>query len=105
MKKLQQEQIVRHERLSSWAIIFLFIAVVILSGSKVFVANRLVGASEKLRRLDLEENRLQNENQTLSEEVRANQSINTIETKALNLGFIKNNRFAYLISAPKIALR
>lgn len=105
MKRLQQEQIARHERFSGWAIVFLFIAVVILSGSKVFVANRLVGASEKLRKLDIEESRLQNENQILSEEVRINQSINTIEIKAQNLGFVKNNRFAYLLPSPKIALR
>ncbi|MBI3558782.1 hypothetical protein HY085_00125 [Candidatus Gottesmanbacteria bacterium] len=105
MKRLQQEQIAKHERFSGWAIIFLFIAVVILSGSKVFVANRLVGASEKLRKLDWEENRLQNENQILSEEVRISQSTNTIEIKAQNLGFVKNNRFTYLLPAPKIALR
>lgn len=105
MKRLQQEQIAKHERFSGWAIILLFVVVVILSGSKVFVANRLVGASEKLRKLDLEENLLQNENQTLSEEVRANQSTNAIEVKALNSGFVKNNRFAYLVPAPKIALK
>ena len=105
MKKLEQEQISKRERVSGWVMIILFLVVTVLSVSRVFMANRLVGVSENLRKLDLEAVKLEQENQTLGEEVRVAQAIKTIEIEAVSLGFIKNNHFAYLTPTAEIALR
>lgn len=83
----------------------LFIIIAVLSAGRVFAANRLVETSENLRKLDLEAVRLETENQKLAEEVRTSQSISLIAEKATNLGFVKNNHFAFLAPSPTIALK
>lgn len=104
MQKLQQEQVLHHERLSGLVVLVLFIMVALISAGRVFVANRLVETSENLRRYDQEVLQLESQNQKLAEEIRTKESISTIEEKVKELGFVRTDRYAYLASAPEVAL-
>lgn len=103
MKKLQQEQMVQKDRFSGLVIMVLVLLVAVLSIGRVFAANRLVEASENLRRLDLEATNLEKENRLLAAEVRLITSGNFLEAKAKELGFVKNSHFAYLSVTPEMA--
>lgn len=104
MNKLNQEQIARRDKASGLIILVLFIVVAVLSAVRVYAANRLVETSEELRSLDLEVTKLETENQDLAVQVRGFEAMSSVEDKVNNLGFVKNNSFAYLSPAPEVAL-
>lgn len=104
MKRLQEEQYSRHRKISGLVIWALFVAVALLSAGRVFAANRLVETSENLRRLDQEVDKLETQNQILAQELRSQESIETIQSKAAALGFIKANHYAYLSNIWQVAL-
>lgn len=105
MRKLQQEQNWQHERHSRVLVVILILLVVILSAGRVFMANRLVEASENLRRLDLAKQQLEKENQLSAEQIRKQESSAYVGQKAAELGLTVVKRFAYLAPRLDVALR
>ncbi len=103
MRKLQQEQNVRHDRFSGWVVFILFFIVALLSAGRVFAANRLVETSDNLRRLDAQVSQLEAQNQTLSQEVRTQESMAAIENRVLAGGFVKTGHFAFLSNSREVA--
>ena len=77
--------------------------VVALSVGRVYAANRLVEASEKLKRLDNKIQVLEQENQTLAQTARAQKSTEVISRKAQALGFLGNVHYSFLTPAPQMA--
>lgn len=104
MKKLQEEYQYKHERLTAGIMVVLVAVVVALSIGRVYAANRLVEASEKLRLLDNKIAVLDSQNQALEEEVRTQQSTEVLSQKAKTLGFIVNSHYSFLTPAPQMAL-
>ncbi len=103
MKKLEQEQTLRHNRFSGWLLVGLFFVIGLLSVGRVFAANRLVETSENLRLMDSQAQTLEVQNQVLSEEVRVKESMTYVETKVSNMGFIRSPHYAYLTIPNKVA--
>lgn len=85
--------------------VVLVLLVVMLSAGRVFVANRLVEASENLRRLDLAKQQLEEENQLLAEQIRRQESSVYVAQKAAELGLVAVKRFAYLTGGINVAWR
>lgn len=103
MKKLEQEQAFKHNRLSGWLFFVLFLVVAVLSIGRVFAANRLVETSESLRVMDSQVQTLEAQNQILSEEVRVKESMAFVENKVSQMGFTATPHYAYLTTPSKVA--
>lgn len=105
MKKLIAEQDLKKDRLSRVFIALLVILAFALSVVRVLIANRLVEASGNLRALDTQTADIQKENQLLSEQLRAPQSIDSIEARAKELGFVKTATYVFLTTPPSTAMQ
>lgn len=77
--------------------------VFILSVGRIFVANRLVESSDKLRKMDAQILALEAQNQSLSQEVRHLESSGVVEQNAVKNGFSFNSHFAVFTPAPEMA--
>lgn len=78
---------------------------VALSVGRVLIANRLVEASQTLRSLDTQIAQVQKENQDLSQALRAPGSIDAVEVKARQLGFVKTTNYVFLSKPPSTAMQ
>ena len=105
MKKLQTEQYHQKEKLSGLVVLCLFAMVGILAGGRVFMANRLVEASQNLRNMDREITRLESENEILVKEVRSKQSMEAVEKRVEALGFAQNSRLVYVTRPVEVAFK
>ena len=105
MKKLQTEQYHQKEKLSGLVVLCLFALVGILAGGRVFMANRLVEASQNLRNMDREITRLESENEILVKEVRSKQSMEAVEKRVEALGFAQNYRLVYVTRPVEVAFK
>lgn len=105
MKKIQEEQIYHKEKFSGAIIAGLIMLFLVLSAGRIFMANRLVESSDKLRKLDAQITQAENQNQNLSEELRRLESSEVIKQKATAAGFVQNSHFAVLTTTPPVAYR
>lgn len=103
MKKLEQEQMNHHDKISGLIVAVLLFLVIVLSASRVFVANRLVESSDKLRKMDAQISILEEQNQNLAQDVRRFESTVMIQKRAIDNGFFVNSHFAVLTPAPEMA--
>lgn len=103
MKKLINEQNLKKDRLRAIFLTVLISVVVALLVVKVVIANRLIEDSEKLRQIDKHITALEETNQTLAEQLRAPQSLVTVEIAAQKAGFVKSDRLVFLAPAPSVA--
>lgn len=103
MKRLEQEQSNYRSKISSIVISVLLFLVFTLSASRVFVANRLVESSDKLRKMDAQITILEAQNQDLAQNVRLFESTFVIEQQAVINGFSINSHFAVMTPTPQMA--
>lgn len=103
LKKLEQEQSFKHNRLSGWVMFGLFFIIGLLSVGRVIAANRLVETSENLRVMDQQVQNLEAENQVLSEQVRVEESMTYVESKVAKMGFTTSPHYAFLTAPSKVA--
>jgi cell division protein FtsL len=103
MKRLEQEQSNYHSKISGIVIGVLLFLVFMLSAGRVFVANRLVESSDKLRKMDAQIIVLETQNQDLAQNVRLFESTMVIEQLAVFNGFSVNSHFAVMTPTPQMA--
>lgn len=102
MRRLLLETHSQNKNYSKVVAILVIILGCLIAG-RVFVANRLVEASQTLRSLDLEIAELEAENEVLVGEVRRQESIVLVEQKAVLSGFVKTNKAVYLVPSVRVA--
>lgn len=103
MKRLKLEEEGHFQKNSRRLVFFLVFLFAGLSVLRIFVANRVVDSSEKMRQLDQKIAILTEENQTLAEKFRSLSSTNLLEQKAIAAGFVKRIGFSFLLPTPGVA--
>jgi cell division protein FtsL len=103
MKRLEQEQEIRHSRRAKGLVMVAVVLLVLLSVGRVFAANRLVGASEELRCLDQEEGQLESKNQVLAEEVRRLEAVAGVTERAEKMGFVPTALYSFVLPPRMMA--
>lgn len=104
MQKLIEEKRQNNVR-SSNILVWAFVSVVIfLSITRVVIANQLVGASEKLHHLDSEIQKLQSDNEVLSEDLRKKESLQAMEVKTKILGFVPTIKYSFFKQSDSVAM-
>lgn len=105
LQKLIIEKNITREAHASRFLIGLISVAVFLAIIKVILANWLIESSETLRNLDLKIAQHTAKVQSLSENVRDEESLSRIEQKALALGFTSTNNVTFISPSPTFALR
>lgn len=99
MKRLHQEKEYQKNKHFSFLLIVLFIILISLVITQVFLANQLAETGEKIKSLSLKKDSLDRENEKLMEVVTRETSFDEISEKAKKLGLVKLTSIVYL-SAP-----
>lgn len=86
------------------SLVFILIAVVAILGvSRVLIANQMVGASEKMRNLDQQIQKVESQNEILAEATRQKESLSSLENKTGALGFTKTNKYSFIRPSDPVA--
>lgn len=86
--------------------IFLTLVVLVtglLISGRLFLANGLVDKSDQLVKLEKNISVLEEQNQNLSTEIRDSSSLDSINSKAMAMGFTKLDKYSYLPETVDVA--
>lgn len=103
MQQINDQKKQNKSRTSSVLIYALFGVITILGTIRILIANQMVGASEKMRSLDSQIQKLQSENEVLSEDLRQKQSLVAVQTKVNHLGFTKTSTYSFVKPSDSVA--
>ncbi len=96
MQKLQKEKLEQRNKKSRTVIFLAGLILVFACIIRVVIANRLVEATDKLHRLEVEEEKLQADNEILSENLRTKDSLISLRSEAEKMGFAPVTQVTYI---------